>query len=158
RRRGAGGPGPPPRRRRFAARGWRHRSVDDAGRPSCARASRRRQRSLWQAQPRDPLRPRARAGRRGAAHRAALARRRRRHASRHRRAATGRLVHAATRSLVRRTMTTNLVSVNYYPKADARRRQFALWYFGILIGVATVVGHTVLGLEQSWAQVVTSIA
>lgn len=54
-------------------------------------------------------------------------------------------------------MTAELVTNHYYPRGDARRRQFALWYFGTLIGIATVVGHTVLGLEQSWAQVATSI-
>jgi hypothetical protein len=53
-------------------------------------------------------------------------------------------------------MTSN-VTLHYYPKSDPRRRQFALWYFGILIGVGTVVGHVWLGLEQSWAQPIVAV-
>jgi enediyne biosynthesis protein E5 len=43
-----------------------------------------------------------------------------------------------------------IVTLNFYPNKDARRRTFALWYFGVLMIVLNVFGHTVLGFEQSW--------
>jgi len=49
------------------------------------------------------------------------------------------------------------VTLSYYPNSDPRRRMFALWFFGVLILLGTVVGHTVLGFEQSWAQVVVAL-
>ena len=45
-----------------------------------------------------------------------------------------------------------------YPKGSAQRRMFALWYFGTLITLWNVAGHTVLGFEQSWASPVVSVA
>jgi hypothetical protein len=50
------------------------------------------------------------------------------------------------------------ITVRFYPRQNAWRRLFALWYFGILIGIGTVLGHTVLGFEQSWAHPLVSIA
>jgi hypothetical protein len=46
----------------------------------------------------------------------------------------------------------SLPTLNYYPKQAASLRSFALWYFSLLITVWTILGHTVLGFEQSWAQ------
>jgi hypothetical protein len=34
---------------------------------------------------------------------------------------------------------------------------FALWYFGLLILFGTIIGHTVLGFEQSWADPVVAL-
>lgn len=51
----------------------------------------------------------------------------------------------------------NLVTLDYYPNRDPRRRAFALLYFGILIGIGTVLGHSVFGFELSWAQTVVSL-
>lgn len=53
---------------------------------------------------------------------------------------------------------TGVVTIYYYPNRDPRRRMFALWYFGLLILLGTVVGHTILGFEQSWAHPVVSLA
>ncbi len=39
----------------------------------------------------------------------------------------------------------------FYPQGSPRRRLCALWYFTILMLVWNVLGHTVLGFEQSWA-------
>ena len=59
-------------------------------------------------------------------------------------------------------ITANHTSRYLYPKSSPKLRMFALWYFGILIGVWTIAGHTYLGFEQSWtapvAAVVTSFA
>lgn len=43
-----------------------------------------------------------------------------------------------------------IATLNFYPNKDARRRTFALWYFGVLMIVLNVLGHTVLGFEQAW--------
>ncbi len=43
-----------------------------------------------------------------------------------------------------------IATLNFYPNKDAWRRTFALWYFGVLMIVLNVTGHTVLGFEQSW--------
>src|SRR6185503_19251066 len=48
-------------------------------------------------------------------------------------------------------------TLNYYPSRDPRRRFFALWYFTTLLIIWTVLGHTVLGFEQSWAQVIAGL-
>lgn len=45
----------------------------------------------------------------------------------------------------------------FYPKTDPRSRMFALWYFGFLITLWNVLGHTVLGFEQSHMQPVVGI-
>lgn len=46
----------------------------------------------------------------------------------------------------------------FYPRTNPRLRLFALWYFTTLMIVWNVVGHTVLGFEQSWATPPTAIA
>jgi Na+-translocating ferredoxin:NAD+ oxidoreductase RnfD subunit len=42
-------------------------------------------------------------------------------------------------------------TVLFYPNKNPKLRLFALWYFTILMIVWNVLGHTVLGFEQSWA-------
>src|SRR6266704_2543865 len=39
----------------------------------------------------------------------------------------------------------------FYPNKNPKLRLFALWYFTILMIVWNILGHTVLGFEQSWA-------
>ncbi len=51
-----------------------------------------------------------------------------------------------------------IATLNYYPNRDPRRRMFALWYFTTLLIVWTILGHTVLGFEQSWAFALVSLA
>ncbi len=43
------------------------------------------------------------------------------------------------------------VTLLFYPDKNPKLRLFALWYFTILMIVWNVLGHTVLGFEQSWA-------
>jgi Na+-translocating ferredoxin:NAD+ oxidoreductase RnfD subunit len=45
----------------------------------------------------------------------------------------------------------------FYPREDGRRRLFALWYFTTLLVLWTILGHTVLGFEQSWAAPVVGV-
>jgi Na+-translocating ferredoxin:NAD+ oxidoreductase RnfD subunit len=45
----------------------------------------------------------------------------------------------------------------FYPNKNPKLRLFALWYFTTLMIVWNVVGHTVLGFEQSWATPLTAI-
>jgi hypothetical protein len=45
----------------------------------------------------------------------------------------------------------------FYPKNNPKLRLFALWYFTTLMIVWNVLGHTMLGFEQSWAAPVTAI-
>src|SRR5205809_6671933 len=42
-------------------------------------------------------------------------------------------------------------TVLFYPNKNPKLRLFALWYFTILMIVWNILGHTVLGFEQSWA-------
>jgi hypothetical protein len=49
-------------------------------------------------------------------------------------------------------------TVLFYPNKSPRMRLFALWYFCILMIIWNVLGHTVLGFEQSWATPVVAIA
>src|SRR5882724_6851631 len=42
-------------------------------------------------------------------------------------------------------------TVLFYPNKNPKLRLFALWYFAILMIVWNILGHTVLGFEQSWA-------
>lgn len=44
-----------------------------------------------------------------------------------------------------------------YPEGSPQRRLFALWYFGSLITLWNIAGHTFLGFEQSWASPVVSV-
>ena len=53
------------------------------------------------------------------------------------------------------TFNTTLL---FYPRKNPRLRLFALWYFTTLMILWNVVGHTVLGFEQSWASPVVAIA
>src|SRR5215207_7932187 len=46
--------------------------------------------------------------------------------------------------------TFELTTLRYYPKGDAWRRLFALWYFTPLIMLWNVLGHTVFGFDQAW--------
>lgn len=45
----------------------------------------------------------------------------------------------------------------FYPNKSPRLRLFALWYFTMLMTVWNVVGHTMLGFEQSWATPIVAI-
>jgi hypothetical protein len=49
-------------------------------------------------------------------------------------------------------------TVLFYPNKNPKLRLFALWYFTVLMIVWNVVGHTMLGFEQSWATPLTAIA
>jgi len=49
-------------------------------------------------------------------------------------------------------------TVLFYPNKNPKLRLFALWYFTILLILWNVLGHTVLGFEQSWASPVVAIA
>ena len=49
-------------------------------------------------------------------------------------------------------------TVLFYPKNNPKLRLFALWYFTTLMTIWNVLGHTVLGFEQSWATPITAIA
>jgi hypothetical protein len=42
-------------------------------------------------------------------------------------------------------------TVLFYPNKNPKLRLFALWYFTVLMTVWNILGHTVLGFEQSWA-------
>jgi hypothetical protein len=45
----------------------------------------------------------------------------------------------------------------FYPNKNPKLRLFALWYFTALMILWNVLGHTVLGFEQSWATPVTAV-
>jgi Na+-translocating ferredoxin:NAD+ oxidoreductase RnfD subunit len=45
----------------------------------------------------------------------------------------------------------------FYPNKNPNLRLFALWYFTSLMILWNVLGHTVLGFEQSWATPVTAV-
>ena len=49
-------------------------------------------------------------------------------------------------------------TVLFYPNKNPKMRLFALWYFAILMVVWNILGHTVLGFEQSWATPVVAVA
>jgi enediyne biosynthesis protein E5 len=51
-----------------------------------------------------------------------------------------------------------LTTLSFYPNRNPKLRSFALWYFTILITIWTIVGHTVLGFEQSYAHPVAGVA
>src|SRR6188474_1163399 len=48
-------------------------------------------------------------------------------------------------------------TVLFYPKNSPMMRLFALWYFTTLMIIWNVLGHTVLGFEQSWATPVVGV-
>lgn len=49
-------------------------------------------------------------------------------------------------------------TVLFYPNKNPNLRMFALWYFTTLLIVWNILGHTVLGFEQSWATPVVAVA
>ena len=49
-------------------------------------------------------------------------------------------------------------TVLFYPKNNPKLRLFALWYFTTLMIIWNLIGHTVLGFEQSCATPLTAIA
>jgi len=51
-----------------------------------------------------------------------------------------------------------VTALQFYPQGSERLRLFALWYFATLLTLGTILGHTVLGFEQSWAHVVVGVA
>ena len=51
-----------------------------------------------------------------------------------------------------------LPTINFYPNRNPKLRFFALWYFTVLITVWTIVGHAVLGFEQSYATPLAAVA
>lgn len=57
-------------------------------------------------------------------------------------------------------MTTRAFNTTllFYPNKNPRLRLFALWYFTGLMILWNVIGHTVLGFEQSWASPLVAIA
>ena len=48
-------------------------------------------------------------------------------------------------------------TLNFYPRKDPRMRFFALWYFTCLLILWTILGDTVLGFEQSYAQPIIGV-
>ena len=53
--------------------------------------------------------------------------------------------------------TETVTSRFFYPKGNPRYRLIALWYFAALITVWTILGHMVLGFEQSYAAPVVGV-
>ena len=54
--------------------------------------------------------------------------------------------------------TIETVTSKYlYPKGSPQRRMFALCYFGALILLWNIAGHTILGFEQSWATPIAAV-
>jgi hypothetical protein len=49
-------------------------------------------------------------------------------------------------------------TLNFYPNRNPKLRMFALWYSCILISIWTILGHTVLGFEQSYAHPIVGVA
>jgi Na+-translocating ferredoxin:NAD+ oxidoreductase RnfD subunit len=49
-------------------------------------------------------------------------------------------------------------TVLFYPKGNPKLRMFALWYFLTLMIIWNILGHTVLGFEQSWAAPVVAVS
>ena len=49
-------------------------------------------------------------------------------------------------------------TVLFYPNKNPKLRLFALWYFTVLMVVWNLLGHTLLGFEQSWASPIAAIA
>jgi enediyne biosynthesis protein E5 len=48
-------------------------------------------------------------------------------------------------------------TVLFYPNKNPKLRLFALWYFTILMVAWNLIGHTILGFEQSWATPVAAV-
>jgi hypothetical protein len=54
-------------------------------------------------------------------------------------------------------MSTIYATLNFYPNKDPKMRFFALWYFTCLLTLWTILGDTVLGFEQSYAQPIVGV-
>ncbi|MDD4915296.1 MAG: enediyne biosynthesis protein UnbU [Methylococcales bacterium] len=54
-------------------------------------------------------------------------------------------------------LNETITTLYFYPRHNPKLRLYALWYFVVLIFVWTVLGHTVLGFEQSWLQPVVAV-
>ncbi|MDO9460420.1 MAG: enediyne biosynthesis protein UnbU [Alphaproteobacteria bacterium] len=50
-----------------------------------------------------------------------------------------------------------ITSTYFYPKGSPQRRMFALCYFGSLILLWNIAGHSFLGFEQAWAAPVVGV-
>ncbi len=55
------------------------------------------------------------------------------------------------------TIAQTITSRYFYPQGSPQRRMFALCYFGALILLWNIAGHTFLGFEQAWAAPVTGV-
>src|SRR5262249_9619089 len=120
----------------------------------------RRQRLLRQAQPGRP--PRAGQGGRGPG-RNPLARPRRQGARGDVPAQVGLAHHPARLAGGREGRTPMstappITTLQFYPKRSAILRYFALWYFTPLLVAWNILGHTVLGFEQSWLHPLVGLA
>lgn len=51
-----------------------------------------------------------------------------------------------------------LTTLKFYPNRNPKLRLFALWYFCALITLWTILGHAVLGFEQSYAHPIVGVA
>jgi hypothetical protein len=56
------------------------------------------------------------------------------------------------------TTPDGIATLQFYPRHSALRRYFALWYFTTLLIVWNILGHTVLGFEQSHLQSFVGVA
>jgi hypothetical protein len=55
-------------------------------------------------------------------------------------------------------MPNTITTLQFYPQQSALRRYFALWYFTTLLIVWNILGHTVLGFEQSHLQSIVGVS
>ncbi|MHB1556639.1 MAG: enediyne biosynthesis protein UnbU [Isosphaeraceae bacterium] len=56
------------------------------------------------------------------------------------------------------TPAEGITTLHFYPRRSALRRYFALWYFTILLIAWNILGHTILGFEQSHIQPLVGVA
>jgi hypothetical protein len=56
------------------------------------------------------------------------------------------------------TTPDGIATLQFYPQRSALRRYFALWYFTMLLIVWNLLGHTLLGFEQSHIQPLVGLA
>jgi hypothetical protein len=56
------------------------------------------------------------------------------------------------------TAADAITTLQFYPKASALRRYFALWYFTLLLIFWNILGHVFLGFEQSHIQPLVGVA
>ena len=55
------------------------------------------------------------------------------------------------------SIAQTITSRYFYPQGSPQRRMFALCYFGTLILLWNIAGHSFLGFEQAWAAPVTGV-